>query len=177
MTDYRDACMKGYGDDSATTFGPNATWGANLAVGAIGGTDKANATTAQVVVTNGNLHLDGANGYTIYYGYYANYRGTPIPHWFWGQDIRFQSGLIQQTDTYAQPVVICNNRLCVSQSQQRCIQMANGLAWGGGSNYTYAFYKYNTLVPAKISGKLSYYVGSAGWAYPYMRIYSQRSGI
>jgi hypothetical protein len=90
----------------------------------------------------------------------------------------FGAGLPQQTDIYSYPLVMCSgNQVCRSQSLQRYVQMANGLAWGGGSNYTYAFYKYNTFVPAKVSGKFSYYVSTAQLAYPYMRIYSQNSGV
>jgi hypothetical protein len=163
-------------NDSMTVYGPNASWSSYLVVGS--GTERSGGSTAAVISTNGNLHMDAANSNAMYYGFYANSHGTPNPHLFWGTDIRFKSGVPQQNNIYSYPVVLCDdNQLCRSQALQRYVQMANGLAWGGGSNYTYAFYKYNTFVPAKISGKFSYYVSTAGFAYPYMRIYSQNSGV
>lgn len=162
------------GDDSMTYYGPNATWNSRLVVGA--GTEKSGASTAQVITTNGNLHLDGGNGNAIYYGYYANSHGTPNPHYFYGTDIEFSSGIPQQTDTYSYPVVMCGARLCKSQAMMRQRYQNNGIGWGGGVNITYAFYRYNGYVSVKISGKLSYYVSSGTRAYPYIRIYSQTSG-
>jgi hypothetical protein len=57
------------GDSSVAIFGPNSTWGSSLVVGA--GTDKIGTETAQVITTDGNLHLDSANnGNAIYMQYY-----------------------------------------------------------------------------------------------------------
>ena len=47
------------GDVSHTLYGPNTTWGSYLACGS--GTSQITPTTAQVTVTNGNLHLDAAS--------------------------------------------------------------------------------------------------------------------
>ena len=175
MTSYQDACMKGHGDDTQTYFTAlGGTWGATLVVGS--GTDKAGVNTAQVITTNGNLHFDGGNSYSIYYGYYANSRGTPNSHLFFGQDIEFMSDLAQQTNTYAYPVVMCGTRLCRSQAMMRMSYANNTIGWGGGVNIAYCFYRYNAQVSVKISGKLSYYVGGGGFAYPYIRLYSQSSG-
>ena len=174
MTSYNDCCMKGTGDNSVTTFGPNASWSSYLVVGA--GTDKAGASTAQVISTNGNLHLDGGNGNGIYYGYYANSRGTPNPHYFWGTDINFSSGIPFQNAGYCYPVCQQSNRLYYSQCMFRQMYANNSVGWGGGVNITYAFYKNSGWVNVKISGKLSYYVGGSTMAYPYLRIYSQNSG-
>lgn len=78
------------GDNSSTYYGPNATWGAYLLVGA-----RQNAITsnrAQVISTNGNLHLDGAIGREIYYGYYAWNGGGQNNHRFYGNSY-FQGGV------------------------------------------------------------------------------------
>ena len=175
MTGYQDACMKATGDDTQTYFTAlGGSWGATLVVGS--GTDKAGVNTAQVITTNGNLHLDGGNSYSIYYGYYANSRGTPNSHLFFGQDIEFMSDLAQQTNTYAYPVVMCGTRLCRSQAMMRLSYQNNTIGWGGGVNIAYCFYRYNAQVSVKISGKLSFYTGGGGFAYPYIRLYSQNSG-
>lgn len=173
MTSYQDACMKGVGDNTKTTFQPiGGTWNAPLVVGS--GTDSG---VTQVITTNGNLHLDAAGaGNSIYYGYYANSRGTPNTHQFYGTTINFVSGLPQQTDTYSYPVVMCGASLCRSQAMMRLSYQNNTIGWGGGVNISYCFYRYNAQVSVKISGKLSYYVGGGGFAYPYIRLYSQSSG-
>ncbi len=56
------------GDASYGLFGPNSTWGGKLYVGA--GTNQAAALTAQVIATDGNLHLDPAPNKNMYIGYY-----------------------------------------------------------------------------------------------------------
>jgi hypothetical protein len=57
------------GDSSSTLYGPNATWGAYLNVGA-GNTYNA-AGRASVNVSNGNLHIDCATGaFQIYLNYF-----------------------------------------------------------------------------------------------------------
>jgi hypothetical protein len=49
-------------------FGPNTSWGAYLYIGTNGSVD---VNTATVAATNGNLHLDAANGYVMYLNNYA----------------------------------------------------------------------------------------------------------
>jgi len=49
-------------------FGPNTSWGAYLYVGTNGNID---VNTATVAATNGNLHLDAANGYVMYLNNYS----------------------------------------------------------------------------------------------------------
>jgi len=70
------------GDSSKATFGPNATWGAFLSVGS--GTNNLAANTAQVISTNGNLHLDAGTLKDIYIGSYANEIGFPPTIWSYG---------------------------------------------------------------------------------------------
>lgn len=57
------------GDNSFTYYGPNSSWGSYLYVGAtpnrIWGTE-----VAQVITTNGNLHLDSGDNRDIYLNYY-----------------------------------------------------------------------------------------------------------
>jgi hypothetical protein len=54
--------------DSRAYFGPNSSWGADLIIGGNGRTDSGRATVA---ATNGNLHIDAANGYELYLNYYS----------------------------------------------------------------------------------------------------------
>jgi hypothetical protein len=162
------------GDDSMTYYGPNSTWNARLIVGA--GTDKSAASTAQVISTNGNLHLDGGNSNSIYYGHYPNARGAPNTHEFYGSTINFNSGLPQQTDTYAYPVVLCGVGLKRSVALVREIYRSNSVGWTGGVNITYAFHKYNVNCSVKISGHCSGYTGGATHVYPTFRLYSHASG-
>jgi hypothetical protein len=66
------------GDSSFTYYGPNSTWNSYLLVGA--GTNNVTAGRAQVISTNGNLHLDAGGGARdIYINYYAAGNGVGAP--------------------------------------------------------------------------------------------------
>ena len=169
--DVNGNCRISSGDNSFCYYGANATWGATLSVGA--GTNKG---TCQVFTTDGNLHLDALNGHAIYYGYHPNAAGNPNPHYFYGNNIQFQSGLPFQNAAYCYPVCLQGTQLFYSQCMQRRVYSNNSVAWTGGINMTYAFYKNSSNVSVKISGKLSYYVGGNTRAYPYIRTYSQSWG-
>jgi hypothetical protein len=158
-----------------TVYGPNATWSSYLVVGS--GTDRSGGATAQVISTNGNLHMDGGNGNDMYYGYYTSSRGTPNNHKFYGQNIYFASGLPQQDTTAIAPICFNGSQLFRSANINHIAYSNNGVAWSGGTNITYAFYRTNGYVSTSIHGKFSYYVGGGGMAYPAMRIYSQNSGL
>lgn len=54
---------------------------------------------------------------------------------------------------------------------------SNSYAWTGGTNMTYAFHKRTVNLTIAIFGNFSYYVSGGGKAYPYIRIYSQNSGV
>jgi hypothetical protein len=95
------------GDNSMTYYGPNSMWGAYLAVGS--GTDKSNGNTAQVISTNGNLHLDGGNSLDMYYGYYTWARGTPNVHRFYG-NIFINNWISIGTSTMSFPLYITIGR-------------------------------------------------------------------
>jgi len=82
------------GNSSYTKYGPNSA-SAYLVVGATG--DNAGASIAQVITTNGNLHLDGGNSGLIYYGFYANSRLTPNSHQFYGTANMFGNLTLQNT--------------------------------------------------------------------------------
>ena len=82
------------GNSSYTKYGPNAA-SAYLVVGAT--VDNAGASTAQVITTNGNLHLDGGNSGLIYYGFYANSRATPNSHEFYGTTNMYGNLALQNT--------------------------------------------------------------------------------
>jgi len=57
------------GDSSYSLFGPNATWGAYLYVGA--GPSVISNAVAQVITTNGNLHLDSGTGQVTHINFYS----------------------------------------------------------------------------------------------------------
>jgi hypothetical protein len=162
------------GNDSKTVYGPNATWSAYLVVGA--GSDSSGGATAQVISTNGNLHLDAGNSNSMYYGYYANNRGTPNTHEFWGSTINFNSGLPQNTSPYSGVMCMDGNSLRRSQAVNKLVYFNNNVAWGGGVNMTYAFYLYNTTCSVYIWGKNSGYYTGGGMMQTMIRVYSQSAG-
>jgi hypothetical protein len=161
-------------DDSMCYYGENATWNSRLVVGA--GTDKSAASTAQVITTDGNLHMDAGNSKDMYYGYYPNSRGTPNTHRFYGSGIYFGSGLPQQDTTAIAPICFNGSQLFRSANIHNIIYSSNSVGWSGGINTTYAFYRTNGYVATMIHGKCSYYVGGSTMAYPNLRVYSQNTG-
>jgi hypothetical protein len=162
------------GDSSYIRYGPNGTWNSYLTVGAT--PDRSGASNAQVITTNGNLHLDGGNSNTIYYGYYANSRSTPNGHQFYGSDISFQSSLPQNTSPYSGVICMDGNYLRRSQAVNKLVYFSNNVAWGGGVNTTYAFYLYNTTCSVQIWGKNSGWYSGAGMMQTMIRVYSQSAG-
>jgi len=166
--------LTGPGDNCMTYYGPNSTWSSYLVVGA--GTDKSGGSTAQVISTNGNLHLDAGNTRDIYYGYYPHSRGAPNVHRFYGSDIQLASGVPQNSDYYSQVLVLNGTTLQKSQCMMREIYFHNNVAWGGGVNMTYAFYHYNTISPVQIYGKCSGYYSGSGMMQTTIRLYSHSTG-
>jgi len=161
------------GDSSYTVYGPNATWNANLIVGAT--PDVAGPSTAQVIATNGNLHLDGGNSNAIYYGYYANNRSAPNSHQFWGGTYVFNQ-LPQNNSDFSQVCVMNGNQMLRSQAVAHQVVVYASNSWAGGTNLVNAFYRYNGYTSQMIIGRLSYYVSGSTQAYYTMRIYSQSTG-
>jgi hypothetical protein len=161
-------------NDSMTVYGPNATWGAYLVVGS--GTDRSGGATAQVISTNGNLHLDAGNGNAMYYGYYPNSRGAPNSHEFWGSNINFNSGIPQNTSNYSGVMCLDGNSLRRSQCVINQIYNSQSVAWGGGVNIVYAFYNYNSTVAVCLQGRYSGFWTSSTTNQIAVRIYNQNSG-
>jgi hypothetical protein len=114
----------------------------------------------------------------MYYGYYANLRGTPNLHLFYGNDIRYESGLPLQNNAYCYPVCIQGgNRLFYSQAVMRQMYANNSVSWAGGVNISFAFFKNSVQSCVKISGKCAYFVSGATRAFPILRVYSQNTGL
>jgi hypothetical protein len=63
------------GADNYITFGPNTSWSSYLRVGGNGRT-VSGASSASVVTTNGNLHLDSGSDKATYLNFYAGTAGT-----------------------------------------------------------------------------------------------------
>ena len=163
------------GDSSYMRYGPNSSWSSYLVVGATPNR-VASADTAQVITTNGNLHMDAGNSRDMYYGYYANSNGTPNTHQFYGTSVNFPSGLPQNGSGLAQVAVFDGNTLKKSQAVNKLVYFNNNVAWGGGVNMTYAFYLYNTTCSVYIWGKNSGYYSGAGMMQTMIRVYSQAAG-
>lgn len=164
------------GDSSYMRYGPNATWNSYLTVGAT--PDRSGANNAQVITTNGNLHMDAGNSNAMFYGYYANARGTPNSHEFYGTSVNFQSGLPQNGNASftSQVAVFDGVALKKSQAVNKLVYFNNNVAWGGGVNMTYAFYLYNTACSVQFWGKNSGYYSGAGMMQTMIRVYSQVQG-
>lgn len=66
--------VSGGGDNCKLLFGPNTSWDSYLSVGA--GPSAVTTNTAQVITTNGNLHLDAALGRQLYLNHYPYLAGN-----------------------------------------------------------------------------------------------------
>ena len=168
--------IKASGDSSYIRFGPNATWNSYLTVGAT--PDRSGASNAQVISTNGNLHLDGGNSNDIYYGYYPFSRSLNNTHRFYGNIFLGTAPPFVSGGGYA--LSYSNGspgQITRSNVVQRLVWYSNSQAWAGGVNATYAFYKSVGSEPIKLTGRFSHFVGGGGMSYPYIRIYSQSSGV
>jgi hypothetical protein len=161
------------GDSSYIRFGPNAQWSSYLTIGATG--DRSGPNNAQVISTNGNLHLDGGNSNDIYYGYYANYRSTPNNHRFYG-GAYIMASIPQNTSPYSHVICMDGDTMRRSQAIMKNIYFSNNVGWSGGVNMTYAFYKYNSTCPVRISGKYSGFCGGNNMLQITLRLYSQSAG-
>ena len=70
------------GDTSMTLYGPNSTWSAYLVTGA--GTSQVASGKAQMITTNGNLHIDCGTGQSLYLNYYTGGAGVGGTIVSWG---------------------------------------------------------------------------------------------
>lgn len=94
--------------DRYSIYGPNSTWGANLRIGGNGNVDN----NASVVTTNGNLHLDAANGASAtYLNFYKGTGGIYL-----GNGATAAAGIITAagylglgTTAPSQPISVINN--------------------------------------------------------------------
>jgi hypothetical protein len=68
------------------------------------------------------------------------------------------------------------NQICLWESVAHQIVDNVNIAWSGGSNYTYAFYKQNAYISIQLYGRYSCYTSSVGTQYTSIRIYNQSTG-
>ena len=90
------------GDNSYTYYGPNSSWGSYLYVGAT--PNRIDRTeVAQVITTNGNLHLDSGDNREIYINYYKNQRGAGgsiYSYGPWGHNGSFTASQVYTNDWF-----------------------------------------------------------------------------
>jgi len=104
-------CFHSAGDGSYMRYGPNASWGSYLHVGAT--SNKVSSTdTGQLILTNGNVHIDASYDHDIYLGLYPALAGRVGTNRFYG-DTR------------------CINRFTVGDGASQTLMTV-----GGGSNGT-----------------------------------------
>ncbi len=123
------------GDTSLALFGPNSSWGGKLYVGA--SPNQGVAQTAQVISTDGNLHLDPAPSKNIYIGYYQardiyiNPNGANVGIGNAGPGAKLDvTGAINSNST------INGTGLCIA-GDCRASWAAAGSYWVGNGNHIY----------------------------------------
>ena len=110
------------GDVSTCVYGPNTTWSGRLRVGA--GTSDYDSTTAQIISTSGNLHLDPSKGKDFYLGYYNDQASNLGTNYIYG-DVQLRNKLTVGSGT---------SRTLMSVSGGANTNMGNTGAWGVNSN-------------------------------------------
>jgi hypothetical protein len=102
------------GDISTCVYGPNTTWNARLRVGAA--TSGYDAATAQIIATNGNLHLDPGYGKDFYIGYYNDQAASLGTNFVYG-DVQLR------------------NKLTVGAGTSRTLMSVSGGSNGGANRF------------------------------------------
>ena len=159
------------GDDSKTIYGPNSSWGCYLCIG--GGTNRCTNSIAQMITTNGNLHIDCStdSGRSIYLNYYA-YNGGIGPAnqntQIWGPV--YMNGLVNQNSNYSQ-IVSGINGAALMYSQFWSTISANQSAWASGWSSA-NFNKTSSKSTLRFEGYCSYYVSASSMNYINVRIYN-----
>ena len=165
-----DHCVQG-GDNSKTIYGPNSSWGCYLCIG--GGTNRCTNSIAQMITTNGNLHIDCStdSGRSIYLNYYA-YNGGIGPAnqntQIWGPV--YMNGLVNQNSNYSQ-IVSGINGAALMYSQFWSTISASQSAWASGWSSA-NFNKTSSKSTLRFEGYCSYYVSASSMNYINVRIYN-----
>jgi hypothetical protein len=138
--------------------GPNTTWGKYLMVGGDGRQTYLNsATTASIVTTNGNLHIDAASDYDTYINYYdgtnlfvgaGDSSGSPRLQVFGSANYTQASGNLRAPLFYDS----VNNSYYVDPDSTSNI---NSLVVNGGGTYYAANYFRNSAGPGAYLGSLN----------------------
>jgi hypothetical protein len=102
------------GDISTCVYGPNTTWGGRLRVGSA--TSGYDASTAQIIATNGNLHLDAGYSKDFYIGYYNDQASVLGTNFIYG-DVQLR------------------NKLTVGAGTSRTLMSVSGGSNGGANRF------------------------------------------
>jgi hypothetical protein len=82
----------------------------------------------------------------------------------------------QNTSQYSQPVLFDGDTFRRGQCVAKELYNNNSVAWGGGLNFVYAFYQYNSTSSVVLTGRYSgYWTGSYTASFT-VRVYNQNSG-
>jgi hypothetical protein len=176
------------GDTSKILFGPNASWSAYLVVGS--GTNEVSATKAQVISTNGNLHLDAGAGRVLYLNYYEAiasndgciYSYTPWTHSdTFSLTSHFYRGLNPSTsysiqDNTENRLMLRDNDGYVRHGQVSTFHYKNNsIAWTGLVTINNLLYKRRNAVVV-LNFNCSWYATSVSNVYITVRLNSMTTG-
>jgi hypothetical protein len=92
-----------------------------------------------------------------------------------GGNYIFQS-VPQNTSQYSQPVLFDGDTFRRGQCVAKELYNSNSVAWGGGINFVYAFYQYNSTSSVVLTGRYSGYWTGSYTAQFGVRVYNRDSG-
>jgi len=122
------------GDNSYAKYGPSASYpGFTLAVGAT--PDVGSASIGQVIITNGDIFLDAANGKSIYYGNYQTSRSGTGTHEFYGNMFVYGNETIDGAYTFTKLGPYVGYRLAIAGGSATTSPHVEFLAGGTARGY------------------------------------------
>jgi hypothetical protein len=137
------------------------------------------------VNSDGVLDIVNPNGSYTHFGWVDNanyirglltYIDTPI---IFNSSMSINSITYPQNTSQFSHVMTYNTSTSAiqrSQCMMRQVYRNESIAWGGGINMTFAFFKFNSKCPVKISGKYAGFAGGVGLQQMGLRIFSQSTG-
>jgi len=163
------------GDNSYSLYGPNSTWASYLYVGASTNRITTTPEIAQVITTNGNLHLDSGYNRDIYVNYYNKNAVSGS-----NGAVRIYGSVVTMPDLPAQSYYTANilqysSSANIAYAQLQSFRFVTTGNWGGGVSLG-DFGKATLQSAVVIRGDGSYYVSSGGNNTIVLRLYNNSTG-
>jgi hypothetical protein len=164
------------GNNSIALYGPNSSWNSYLYVGASDNRISTSSEVAQVITTNGNLHLDAGYNRDMYLNYYNQnaVSGSVGAIRMYGSTITVPN--IPAQNYYTANIAILGSSAELRTGQLQSFHFESRGAWGSGVSLG-DFYKGSLSSAIVIRGDGSYYKSGSDNTAIIFRIYNTSNGV